>query len=226
MVDEAVTGAPEPDRSSAVAARVGAVEDVIVAPDGLEGWFETFRITPGRLDLGQPRRLDQGDEARVRPWRQGALRVGGVLSMTSAVEAARIRATTSIRARIARGRWGRATSSACRPRRVWRRSRTHPVDDIEIRYRHQAMHLLCIAGLGGLPQISLPMAELDGLPLGVSLNGPRGADLQLLEAGPEDDCGGKHVADVVVQSEHGTPRGISCGVGHCRLFNGDGRDRR
>ena len=24
-----------------------------------------------------------------------------------------------------------------------------PVDDIEVRYRHQAMHLLCIAGLGG-----------------------------------------------------------------------------
>ena len=55
-----------------------------------------------------------------------------------------------------------------------------PVDDIEIRYRHQTMHLLCIAGLGGLPQISLPMAELDGLPLGLSLNGPRGADMQLL----------------------------------------------
>ena len=55
-----------------------------------------------------------------------------------------------------------------------------PVDDIEIRYRHQAMHLLCIAGLGGLPQLSLPMAELDGLPLGLSLNGPRDADVQLL----------------------------------------------
>ena len=55
-----------------------------------------------------------------------------------------------------------------------------PVDDIEIRYRHQAMHLLCIAGLGGLPQLSLPMAELDGLPLGLSLEGPRGADVQLL----------------------------------------------
>ena len=36
------------------------------------------------------------------------------------------------------------------------------------------------AGLGGLPQISLPMAELDGLPLGLSFNGPRGADMQLL----------------------------------------------
>ena len=48
------------------------------------------------------------------------------------------------------------------------------------RYRHQAMHLLCIAGLGGLAQISLPLAEIDGLPLGLSLVGARGADLQLL----------------------------------------------
>ena len=45
------------------------------------------------------------------------------------------------------------------------------------------MHLLCIAGLGGLPQLSLPMAELDGLPLGLSLNGLRGADVQLLRLG-------------------------------------------
>ncbi len=42
------------------------------------------------------------------------------------------------------------------------------------------MHLLCIAGLGGLAQISLPLAEIDGLPLGLSLVGPRGTDLQLL----------------------------------------------
>ena len=37
-----------------------------------------------------------------------------------------------------------------------------------------------IAGLGGLPRISLPTAELEGPPLGLSLNAPRGADMQLL----------------------------------------------
>ena len=55
-----------------------------------------------------------------------------------------------------------------------------PTNDIEIEYRNQAMYLLCIAGLGGLPQVSLPLVILDGLPLGLSLVGPRGADLQLL----------------------------------------------
>ncbi len=51
---------------------------------------------------------------------------------------------------------------------------------IEITYRHQAICLLCIAGLGGLPQVTLPMAKIDGLPLGVSLIGAAGSDLQLL----------------------------------------------
>lgn len=55
-----------------------------------------------------------------------------------------------------------------------------PVDDIEVRYRNQAMRLLCIAGLGGLPQISLPLAQLHGFPLGLSIVGRHGADLSLL----------------------------------------------
>ena len=37
-----------------------------------------------------------------------------------------------------------------------------------------------LAGLGGLAQISLPVAEIDGLPLGLSLVGPRGPDRQIL----------------------------------------------
>lgn len=35
--------------------------------------------------------------------------------------------------------------------------------------------------MGGLPQISLPLARLDDLPLGLSPVGPRGADMQLLQ---------------------------------------------
>ncbi|MEL6963595.1 MAG: amidase [Pseudomonadota bacterium] len=51
---------------------------------------------------------------------------------------------------------------------------------IEITYRHQAICLLCIAGLGGLPQVTLPMTTIDGRPLGISLIGAAGSDLQLL----------------------------------------------
>ena len=51
---------------------------------------------------------------------------------------------------------------------------------IEVTYRYQAICLLSIAGLGGLPEISLPLASVDNLPLGLSLIGPVGADRQLL----------------------------------------------
>ena len=57
---------------------------------------------------------------------------------------------------------------------------TVPTDQIEVEYRNQAMRLLCIAGLSGLPQISLPMATIEGLPLGLSLIGARGSDRALI----------------------------------------------
>jgi Asp-tRNA(Asn)/Glu-tRNA(Gln) amidotransferase A subunit family amidase len=49
-----------------------------------------------------------------------------------------------------------------------------------IRARSQA--LLCIAGLAGLPQTSLPWIAVDGAPVGLSLIGPRHADALVLAA--------------------------------------------
>ena len=56
-----------------------------------------------------------------------------------------------------------------------------PVDEIEINFRNQAMCLLCVSGLGGLPQVSLPLAQLDGMPLGLSLIARQGNDEMLLD---------------------------------------------
>lgn len=47
-------------------------------------------------------------------------------------------------------------------------------------FRTRAMSLLCIAGLAGLPQVSLPLASFNGCPLGVSLIAARGNDALLL----------------------------------------------
>ena len=48
-------------------------------------------------------------------------------------------------------------------------------------FRDHAIQLLCLSGLSGLPQITLPMAEVYGAPLGLSLMGPRGSDKRLIE---------------------------------------------
>ena len=47
-------------------------------------------------------------------------------------------------------------------------------------YRNRAIRLLCIAGLAGFPQLSLPLATREGAPLGLSLLGPAGSDRSLL----------------------------------------------
>lgn len=47
-------------------------------------------------------------------------------------------------------------------------------------YRNRAIQMLCIAGLTGFPQVSMPLAQRDGAPLGLSLLGPAGADRSLI----------------------------------------------
>ena len=58
-----------------------------------------------------------------------------------------------------------------------RNSPPNVLDDL----RARALPILCIAGLARLPQISLPLAQLDGCPLGLSLIAARGNDTLLLE---------------------------------------------
>lgn len=47
--------------------------------------------------------------------------------------------------------------------------------------RHATMQLTCVAGLGGLPAVSVPLATEDGLPAGACLVGPAGSDRALID---------------------------------------------
>lgn len=57
--------------------------------------------------------------------------------------------------------------------------RTAPEGSLED-YRNRAIQMLCIAGLAGFPQLSMPLAQRDGAPLGLSLLGPAGSDRSLI----------------------------------------------
>ncbi|MDF2388832.1 amidase [Nostoc ellipsosporum NOK] len=50
-------------------------------------------------------------------------------------------------------------------------------------YRERALHLLCLAGLSGFPQITLPVGSVAGAPFGLSLLGPSGSDIALIRLG-------------------------------------------
>jgi amidase len=47
-------------------------------------------------------------------------------------------------------------------------------------YRNRAIRLLCVAGLAGVPQLSLPLATREGAPFGLSLLGRPGTDRALV----------------------------------------------
>lgn len=47
-------------------------------------------------------------------------------------------------------------------------------------FRQKSFQLLCIAGLGGLPQISLPIVNTSDGAFGISLIGPKNSDMELL----------------------------------------------
>jgi amidase len=54
-----------------------------------------------------------------------------------------------------------------------------PFDAIQA-YRERALRLLCLSGLSGFPQITLPLGRIDGAPFGISLLGPAGGDRALI----------------------------------------------
>ncbi len=178
LVDRKVSDALA-DAVALVADTVGRSEEVIVSPEGLDAWMETFRVLQGSEIWA-----NHGSWIRATKPRFGR-GIRERIEWASTVDAAAVDAARAKRAAV----MARLDALLghddllCLPTSP----RIAPLTDtstqkIEIAYRHQAMCLLCIAGLGGLPQISLPLATLDGCPLGLSLVGPRGADVPLLMA--------------------------------------------
>ncbi|PSJ60718.1 amidase [Pseudaminobacter soli (ex Li et al. 2025)] len=60
--------------------------------------------------------------------------------------------------------------------------KTEAADSL-LAYRERALRLLCLSGLSGFPQITLPLGTIDGAPFGLSLLGPAGSDRQLIALG-------------------------------------------
>ncbi len=47
-------------------------------------------------------------------------------------------------------------------------------------FRNRALRLLCLSGLSGFPQVTIPAAQREEAPLGLSLIGPKGSDKSLV----------------------------------------------
>ena len=157
-------------------ARLGAAVEVTVSEDGLRGWFESFRTLQGAEIWAEHGTWITSVRPHFGP--RIAPRFASVATITAdAVARAQAhRAQIVARLDALLGHDGLLVLPTVPD--------IAPVLDepaeTAVPARERALSLLCIAGLGGLPQVTLPVATLDGCPLGLSLVGPRGSDERLL----------------------------------------------
>lgn len=155
---------------------IEVADGVTVAPDGFDAWrpiFRTIQAYEAWMDHGawiSEYRPDLGDGVRERfAW------------------AANVSRTDYAMAVAAKATVGRRLASLVPPGSALVFPTAPSValplgmagSDLEA-YRARSISMLCSAGLSGLPQVSMPVAEIEGLPFGISLLGAPDSELSLL----------------------------------------------
>ncbi len=176
VAGETVTYALRPALDK-VSALVGIPETVTVGDEPLTRWMDYFRFLQSAEAWACHGEWITREKPAIGP---------GVKERFAS--AATVDPGDITRARMRRGEITRRMSEMLGGRTVLalpstpgiallRNSPPKVVDDL----RARALPILCIAGLARLPQVSLPLAKLDGCPLGLSLIAARGNDTLLLE---------------------------------------------
>ena len=183
LAGEAVTKALQPALER-LAALLGKPQSVTVASEGLPQWFEVFRVLQGAEVWAQHGAWVTRAKPALGPGVRQRMQWAATVTAVDAKAARQQR--EEIASRMQSMLDGNAvlvlpTLPGIAPLR-----NTPPAASDEFRAR--ALSLLCIAGLARLPQLSLPLAKLDGCPLGLSLIAARGSDIMLLELARRIEC--------------------------------------
>lgn len=159
-----------------VSERLGGAESIVLAPEGLPSWFAVFRVLQYH-DIWEAHREWI---ARVNPTfgAQVAARFATV-AQTDPHEVAQMRIRRdAIRTHLDALLAGNTVLLMPTAPDIAPLLQLPPAETVAVRER--ALALLCVAGLGGLPQLSMPLASRDGCPIGLSLVAKRGGDERLL----------------------------------------------
>ncbi len=173
----------EPDAAAALAAvvdrvapRFASLDAVVLADEGLDRWMQAFRVLQG----AQIWQTHRDWLASIGPSFGAGIRER--FAWVSTITPEMVRAADVERARVVARMNGLLeddvvlalpTTPGAAPRL------DTPVAAREA-WRNRALGLLCIAGHAGLPQVNLPMTDLEGRPLGLSLVAAHGNDRLLL----------------------------------------------
>jgi amidase len=164
-------------RGEGIAAEaLGSAAGTTLAPDGLTEWQQLYRILQGHEAWATHGAWIESRDAELGPQTATRFEVSRRVTAAEFERAARKRAAVSDRVRGIVGQDGvlmlPTMPGIALPVDA-------PEEDFEA-FRARAIAMMCIAGLSGLPQVSLPVATVDGCPLGLSLVGPPGRDRALL----------------------------------------------
>ena len=155
---------------------IGAEQGAVIAGDGLTACFQTFRTLQGAEIWANHQewieRVKPGFGPGVRERFAGAATVSA--SDVAEAEKRREMFAERVHNMLSDG------SVLCLPTAPGIAPERGASGEVLDDFRARAMELLCTAGLAGLPQINLPLASMEGCPLGLSLVGRRGSDMELL----------------------------------------------
>ncbi len=155
---------------------IGAAHDDCMAPQGLSAWSRAQRT----LQMAESWATFGGWVQRDVP--RFSFLVARSLMAGSAVSAADVAAAALVRDEV-RGRLAHLVPPGtilCLPTTPGPAPRKGlPLHDMD-RVRDRISCLCAHGGLAGHPQLSLPVGEVDGAPVGLSILGARGADLTLI----------------------------------------------
>ena len=161
----------------AVEAELGTARPLIVSADGLDAWYAVLRTLQAAEAWAEHGPWLDRAKPGIGPYLVERLRLASTVTAAEVARAAAARA--EIRERLDRLLEGDALlllpSAAGPPPLI-----EAPMEEHE-RVRAATIGITCIASLGGLPQISLPLGRLPEGPVGLSLLGARGADHLLLD---------------------------------------------
>lgn len=179
-VDEEVREALE-DVVNEIGERFDHVERVTVAPEGLEEWVKTFQIVQGyevwesyggwvrkyqpTLPPGQKIRLENASKITLQQYEDAKIEMQKIAKRVNDLIP--------------------ADSILCLPTAASVAPlRTASLEEIT-HTRLQSSSLLCISPLSGTPQVTMPVASMEEVPLGLSFIGAKGTDMALVALAAE-----------------------------------------
>ncbi|GAE28089.1 hypothetical protein JCM9140_4283 [Halalkalibacter wakoensis JCM 9140] len=157
--------------------QIRVVEKITLAPDGLEDWMNTFRTLQG-YEIWE----DHGEWIeQVKPAFGPGIKERFEWTKTIAVEEREValvkREDVKSKVRDLLGDHSLLMMLTTPDIAPMKNSIGGELDQ----HRKNALKMTCIAGLAGVPQITIPLGEKDGIPLGLSFIAGANQDISLLE---------------------------------------------